>query len=373
MNRTAGLLGLLGFTALLIAAEKPDKPERPFASRAPISESAYLRLIDQVDVPAKTAGALRSVDVREGAVIREGDLVARLDDDDAVMAETRAGLDVEVARGQAENRSAVDAAKAAIAEATAAFEKARLEEGIASRRAVSDFTVRYARKAALVAQAELSRALAAREKLRDSVSQNEIEHLQLAFDKATHEQEQAEHDFFVAGQQNRIRQAEIVGFEAAVKRREQELKQAEHDLEISNLGLKVREHDLAVARREVEQMRLKSPLGGVVAQVHRKPGEWVQPGDKVLRILRLDRLRAEGFVSAAALPPDPMGQPARVVVTLPDQSKSERKGTVVFASPEIDPVNGQVMVWVEIDNPGPAFIFRPGMRATILITPPDAR
>ena len=33
--------------------------------------------------------------------------------------------------------------------------------------------------------------------------------------------------------------------------------------------------------------------------VQKQPGEWVQAGEPVLRIARMDLLRVEGFVSAA--------------------------------------------------------------------------
>jgi macrolide-specific efflux system membrane fusion protein len=44
-------------------------------------------------------------------------------------------------------------------------------------------------------------------------------------------------------------------------------------------------------------------------------------------------------------------------------------GQVVFVSPEIDPVNGQVRVLIEIDNP--ELTLRPGTRATAVITPEE--
>ena len=51
------------------------------------------------------------------------------------------------------------------------------------------------------------------------------------------------------------------------------------------------------------------------------------------------------------------GPPARLTVEI-DGQPVEFAGKIVFVSPEIDPVNGQVRVWAEIDNPeftcGPA-------------------
>lgn len=362
---------LVGMLAVGLQSAGGDRPE---PSRGIRAESAYVRLIDQVDVPSQAAGVLSLIAVREGAIVSAESLLANLDDVDAALAVERAQFDLDVARRQAENQALIEAARTAISEAESARDKARLEEDIARQKAESDITVRYSRKAATVAQAELERAVAARKEVRDSISQNEIDHLQLALDKATLETEQAEHDQRVAALQSRVKHAEVGGLELALRRKELDLKQAAHEQEIAVIGQRVREHDLTVARRELERRRIKAPLDGVVVQIHRRKGEWVEPGEKVLRILRLDRLRAEGFVQSKEVRRDLVGLPARVTVTLPDKGKADFQGTVVFVSPEIDPVNGQVLVWAEVDNPAPDFVLRPGMRATMSIElPADGR
>ena len=105
-----------------------------------------------------------------------------------------------------------------------------------------------------------------------------------------------------------------------------------------------------------------------MVQVHRHRGEWVEPGEAVVRILRLDRLRAEGFLNVRYLGPDVESRPVTLTVDLPDEPGAEFPGKIVFVSPEIDPVNSQVSIWVEIDNE--ALRLRPGMRAKMTIAPP---
>ena len=43
------------------------------------------------------------------------------------------------------------------------------------------------------------------------------------------------------------------------------------------------------------------------------------------------------------------------------------KGKIVFVSPEIDPVNAQVRVWAEVENPD--LSLRPGLQAEMIIDP----
>jgi macrolide-specific efflux system membrane fusion protein len=108
-----------------------------------------------------------------------------------------------------------------------------------------------------------------------------------------------------------------------------------------------------------------------VVQIFRRKGEWVEPGDKVVRVLRIDRLRAEGFIAARDLQRDLHGAAATVTVALPGKGQVEVRGKIVFVSPEIDAVTQQVLVWAEVDNPAPQFVLRPGMKAAMAVETPD--
>ena len=118
---------------------------------------------------------------------------------------------------------------------------------------------------------------------------------------------------------------------------------------------------LALAKRQV-----RAPLRGVVAEVFRHAGEWVEPGTRVMRLVRLDRLRAEGFVKADLISGNLRGTPAEITVRRTGQRPMTFQGEVTFVSPEIDPVNGQVRVWAEVENP--KFVLRPGMKAEMTIS-----
>jgi macrolide-specific efflux system membrane fusion protein len=364
------LVCLLPLVAGAIGAVEPTRSaaDKPRIIKV---ESAYLRLIDQVDVPAQTAGVLARIPVREGALVKEEELLVQLDDVDAGLALERARFDLEIARTLAESEAKVEEARTAVAEAAAAGEKARYELDIASKKAESNIALRYSKKAVALADAELQRALTARKEFRDSVSQNEVEHLQLASDKARLDVEQAEQDVQTAGLARQVKQSELAALELAVKRRELELKQAVEGAQIAAVTRRVKEHDVTAAQRSLERRGLKSPIAGVVVQIFRRKGEWVEPGDKVVRVLRIDRLRAEGFVAARDLNRDLHGAAVTVTVALPGKGQVEVRGKIVFVSPEIDAVTQQVLVWAEVDNPAPQFVLRPGMKAAMAVEAPD--
>lgn len=215
-------------------------------------------------------------------------------------------------------------------EARLTRDRAKVEWEIATEKAGNDVDLRYARKAQEVARAELQRATNSVEVFAKSVSQSEIDQLRLVADQATLQVEQAEHELLT---------------------------------ERLNARLKKLESDQAEFL--LSQRSLLAPLRGMVVQVKRHEGEWVQPGDPVFRILRIDRLRVECFLSAKDLSDDLVGRPVTLRVDLPGQPNSEFPGRVVFVSPEINPVNNQTRVWAEIENRG--LRLRPGLKGAMVI------
>jgi macrolide-specific efflux system membrane fusion protein len=258
--------------------------------------SALVRVIKQVDVPAREAGVLASIHVREGQLVHEGDPLAQIADTEACIALERAGIEVEMAKSAVKN----------------------------------DVDIRFARKSVEVAKAELQRSEESIKKYPKSVSDSEMDRLRLV-----------------------------------VQRSELEVEQAEYESEIAEFTRQIKENEYRAAREKVARRKINAPIGGMVVDVQRFQGEWVEPGDTVVRLLRLDRLRVEGFVDAQHVCGALEGAPVRLALDLPDEPGAEFPGRIVFVSPEIDPVNGQIRVWAEIENH--QLKLRPGMRATLSI------
>jgi macrolide-specific efflux system membrane fusion protein len=144
-----------------------------------------------------------------------------------------------------------------------------------------------------------------------------------------------------------------------------EVEQAEHELEVARETALIKENELEAAQEDLRRRRILAPLDGVVVQVNRHAGEWVEPGDAVVRVLRIDPLRAEGFLKVDDLKHAPLGRPVSVRVRLPGGQQVAFTGKIVFIAPEIDPVNAQIRVWADIENRD--LKLRPGMRAEMVI------
>jgi RND family efflux transporter MFP subunit len=152
-----------------------------------------------------------------------------------------------------------------------------------------------------------------------------------------------------------------------VERARIDVEQAKKDLETAQRALQAAENQLRVAERNVERRRIVAPIDGMVVAVNTHKGEWVQPGDKVVRIVHTGRLRVEAFVHLDDLPPVLSGQSVILRAEIPTLGPAEFPGAITFVSPEANPVNGQVRVWAEIENHQGQL--RPGMSGSLLIRP----
>ena len=144
-----------------------------------------------------------------------------------------------------------------------------------------------------------------------------------------------------------------------------ELKQAEEELATNQLALKAAENEVVIAEHKVEMHRVRAPIGGVVVEVKRQRGESVKPGDPVIRILSTSRLRAEGFVRSDDLKEKLEDRAVQVTAAIPGHGDMHFDGKVVFVSPEINAVNGQVRFWAEVENRDGWL--RPGMVARMTV------
>jgi multidrug efflux pump subunit AcrA (membrane-fusion protein) len=356
---------LLVLAAGLLAWPTGESP--PKVKDVVNASTVHLRLIDQVDVPAQVSGLLIAIPAREGQLVAENDLVAQIDDSDAVLTAERARLDLEIAQTKAASSLKVTVAKNALSESRFAKIRAEFDLEAAKRLAENEAPIRYARHSLDVAAAHLKRAMNSRKTLTSSVSENEIDNLQLQVEKSKYEAEQANYESGIARLTESVKKSEIDSLDLSIVQSELAVQQAEEDAQVAALTKLVKQNDLATVERDLDRRKIKAPLAGMVVQTYHRRGEWVQPGEKVLRILRLDRLRAEGFVPAKELERDLMDAPVRVKVSLPGKPETEYAGRIVFVSPEIDTVNSQVRIWAEIDNP--KLELRPGLRAEMSIEP----
>jgi RND family efflux transporter MFP subunit len=253
-------------------------------------------LAEQADLALPEAGRLTEVHAREGDLFEAGDLLTRLDDQEA---------ELTVARAEA-------------------------EYAIAEVDADSDINIRFAAASEEVAKARLRRGELSHERYKNSISE-----------------------------------AQLDEFRLAAKEAELKIEQARHDHRISRLNREIKLSELELARVQLEKKRLKAPFSGMIVQVNARPGEWVDRGVPLVRIVRLDRLKVQGFIGAEHLPAEVRGRKVTIEIPRENGSTISLESTVAFASPEINPINKQRPVWAEIENE--SLLLSPGMKANMTI------
>jgi macrolide-specific efflux system membrane fusion protein len=192
----------------------------------------------------------------------------------------------------------------------------KLDYDVAQQKADSDIDVQYAQAKADVSKSAYEKIFAANKNLAGAVSQIEIM--------------RAKYDWKAA--------------ELGVKKNEEENV-------INKATAKAKFAEAEAARMAFERRTLKAPFDGVVVDIIVKEGGWVAPGDPVVQIVRVDRLRVHGELDASKWSrADIDGKSVTVEVTLPKGRVVKIPGKIVFVSPIIG-VGSKLPVRAEIDAP----------------------
>ncbi len=152
----------------------------------PVIEGCLVSLIDEVKVPAREAGVIVELAVRQGAVVSKGEVLARIDDDQPEMEKRRA--------------------------------QAQHDQAIA--KAESDVDVRYSQKAQGVAEMAYRKAEDSHERVVNAVTEVERERLKLEWEKAGLQIEQATLERQLSALEATSKGVEVEAAAKAIERRE---------------------------------------------------------------------------------------------------------------------------------------------------------
>ena len=257
-----------------------------------------ISLIEDVQVPALDAGAIVKLEVRDGQVVKAGQLLAQIDDRQPKLQKLAA----------------------------------ELERGAALAKASDDIEVRFAKASLDFSTAELNRLLKLDTKGSGAVSPAEIEKARLAR-----------------------------------HRDELQIDKSKLDLKVAKMKADVHQAEVDSAEENVQRRKIVSPLDGEVVQVLHERGEWVSAGEPVLQLVRMDRLRVEGFVSTSEVQVSQLiGREVSVEVSLTGGEKHRFAGEVVYVSPVVH-AGGKYRIRAEVDNRQESgqWLLRSGMNAVM--------
>ncbi len=133
--------------------------------------------------------------------------------------------------------------------------------------------------------------------------------------------------------------------------------------------LKLAQVNLKAADDLIDRHLIKATCDGQVAEVFVEEGEWVNRGDKVMRILQMDRLRIDGRANTQDFfESELLGKSVTVTQVLPDKTVATFMGTVVLVKLE-NSVSNKLFFEVEIQNQrrGNYWLLRPNSEVDIKV------
>ena len=132
--------------------------------------------------------------------------------------------------------------------------------------------------------------------------------------------------------------------------------QARASKQQKDLRAKLAQANVYLGQQKADRLILRSPIAG-----HR-PGEWVQAGTTLVKIIRLDELRVDCFVDINQLDPANLVQQPVSVFVNRGQSENQFVGKITSFDPDVSST-GSVRVHATIQNQksGDHWLLLPGM------------
>jgi len=305
---------LLAALLFLAACTKPQKTEK---SPAPVQVTAVTQAtirrivsgdgalfpLDQASIMPKAAAPVQKFYVNRGDHVKQGQLVAVLENRDLVAA-------------AAESKGAVEQAESNLR----ATEGATVPESVVKAQ-IDLETAREARDNA-------KKVLDSRQQLfkQGALAGRQVDESQAAYSQANGQYRAAE---------EHLKTLQAVSKEEQIKGVAAQVKSAKAHLDSQEI--------------QVAYSRILSPISGIVADRPINAGEMANPGSPLLTVMNISRVIARIEVPQAEASAVKIGQTA--TLTQPD-TKDELEGKVTVVSPAADANTTTVQVWIQIENPG---------------------
>jgi len=223
------------------------------------------------------------------------------------------------------------------------------------------------------AEAALQAARAALRQAEEGARPEQLAQLQAAVDQAYANREQALRDYQrmdVLYREGAISKQMFEQAELGLTVAEKQYEQAKRQLEMAENGATESQKDAAraqvaqaeaayrLASKRLDDMRLTAPFAGIVTMVNASEGQLLGPGNPVVRVVEMSRLKLTVGVGASVV--NSLAAGDAVSVQVPVVAKSF-EAAIKTVSPAADPRTKQYSV--EIELPNSDLELKPGMLA----------
>jgi len=272
--------------------------------------------VTEVRLSFKTSGRINEINFDEGDEVRQGDVVAHLDD-----------TDEKLSVGAAEANLLLS--NASLAEVLAGSRKQEIRNANAARD--------MARAAVKKTEADLNQAKSDKERFEalfasNGVSKRTYELYETAFEKAKSANAEAK---------------------ASLRRADENLSLAiegarSEVIEKARAVVAISEQSLMQAKQKLEYTTLYSPISGKVITRTSEPGEFTQPGAVIMTVANLSDMWVRGYVSENYLGKVKLGQ--KVIFKSDSYPDKEYKGKITYISDQAEFTPKSVQTYEERIN-----------------------
>lgn len=296
-----------------------------------IPVTGNITALDTVILSPKIAGKVAFIALREGDVVRRGQVVARLDstDADSLVRQARASLEGAMARlsqanttvsvTEVQSSAAISQAQAALASVTANLQK--VKKGARSQeKMIAENQVATAKANHDNAQANLRRM----KQLfgQGAISQAQLDVAQTQYDVAKAQYDSAKQNLSLVEEGARSEDVRVA--ELAVAQAEEAVRTAKanagqnalrrEDVKNAQAGVQQAKATLSIAQEQVKNCNIVSSIDGIVSKRLSEPGQTCPAGGAVLEVVSVKSVFFQANVSETVLSKVKTGQAVTVSV-----------------------------------------------------------
>ena len=168
--------------------------------------------------------------------------------------------------------------------------------------------------------------------------------------------------------------AEMRSKKLAVSQAELKVHNALQVLEQAKLKARLAQVNVLTARQQLDSLDIVAPFAGTITEVVSQKGEWIQAGQPVAKVIRLDELRVDCFVSRSTVNVASLiGQPALISTFGPNGQLDTLAGRVTRFEPQVT-ATGDIRVSVVVQNQrrNGEWLLLPGMTVDLRIQPANS-
>lgn len=163
--------------------------------------------------------------------------------------------------------------------------------------------------------------------------------------------------------------AEMRSKRLAVTQAELKVQHAQQSLEQLKLKARLAQASAVASRQRLERLKITAPFGGSVLEVQKHRGEWVQAGQSILKLIRLDEIQVDTYVHSQKVELNKLvGAQVTVVYRRPNHEPLRFAGMISHYDPVVSST-GEIRIHATIQNQRQDnhWVLLPGMNVSMSV------